>query len=140
MTNTTTSQKHSTKQSEWVLNSTSKSFRKFGRIKEYAHPRRTLIDIDGGRKLLSETMYRIPRVARVVHIKPQWIRVDRTQHGWHVVIHWNRSLNNWSILALQAILGSDWRREAMNWDRLQAERKDRFSLKRWNILYEEKLK
>ena len=115
------------------------TFTRFGRVEEYADNKKTLIDFDEGLAKLREFDMRLPHVCRVIHNKPIWIRYDKTRHGWHIIILWRKTMLPWSILALQAILGSDWRREAMNWARLASGRTDAFAMKRWNILYSKKL-
>lgn len=115
-------------------------FQRFGVVEEWYNPTKILIDIDGGKRMLREFWFRFPRVCRVTGIRPRWIRLDKTAHGWHVVICLTRRREPWEILSLQAILFSDWRREAMNWARLASNPTDSFALKRWNILYREKVK
>lgn len=109
-------------------------------MKERSHPNLTLIDYDEGLLALREFWRRFPRVCRVIGNRPLWFRYDRTRRGWHVVIYWRYEMSPWMLLALQAILGSDWRRESMNFARLASGRTDRFSMERWNILYEEKMR
>ena len=133
----TTSRKQSTQLSVWVSRL---SFQRWGRVKEKAHAHKSLIDFDEGLRSLREFWKRFRKVCRVIGNRPVWFRYDKTRHGWHVVIWWRYAMQPWEHLALQAILGSDWRREAMNFARLAAGRSDRFSMERWNILYQEKLK
>lgn len=90
-------------------------------------------------------------VARVLGIKPKWIRYDRTKRGWHIVAEWPKTAfktrcpcgkkhhEPFAVLALQTILGSDFRREALNYMRLMSLRRDRYAMAHWNILYERKL-
>lgn len=76
-------------------------------------------------------------IARLIGIVPRYIRFDRTVHGWHVVIRWSRSLAPAEKVALQSVLGSDARREALNLMRvLNGHGYDA----RWNILYAYKLR
>lgn len=110
-------------------------FKKFGVVKELYDPYCVYLDIDSGRPDLMTLWKRL----RVCKLRPEWMRIDRTLHGYHVVIRLQSKLSPWKILALQAILGSDPRREAMNWARLNAEPKSKFALRRWNILYEYKI-
>lgn len=91
---------------------------------------------------------RVPRlssiwaVCRIVGLRPIWIRTDRTRKGWHVVIRLRQSLSNAEIVAAQAIMGSDNRREALNLMRAIAIRQrdpGPTFRDRWNLLYENKL-
>jgi|SRR4030042_90152 len=133
---TKTSQTRLTQCLRWASNL---RFGRWGRVKEWSSSHTTLLDFDGGRSLLRDFWRRFHKTCRVIGNSPEWYRYDRTRHGWHVVIYWRNPMSPWMILALQAILGSDWRRESMNFARLSSNRKDRFSMKRWNILYAEKI-
>lgn len=91
---------------------------------------------------------RVPRVRpiwsvfRVVGLRPAWIRTDRTRRGWHVVIGLRENLQPAETVALQAILGSDDRREGLNLMRVIAIRKNpppAFWKNRWNLLFSSKL-
>lgn len=64
----------------------------------------------------------------------------RTENGWHVEVFLVRPITPLRAIAAQAILGSDWRREALNlakWRR----RHPRGSLERqeWNVLFTRKI-
>lgn len=109
--------------------------RKFGLIKELAEPGKVLLDFDGPLPDLRLIWRRL----RVCRLELRLMRIDRTQHGWHVVLWLKEPLEDWATLALQAILGSDPRREAMNFARLLAGPKDDWERQRWNILYERKV-
>ena len=108
----------------------------FGRIKEYAFSRRLFLDFD---------MRRCPRVrplwavCRIIGAHPKTIRFDRTRRGWHVVIELSEWFSPLEVVAMQAVLGSDARREALNLMRVLSEY-GRLGEKRWNILYSRKLK
>ena len=115
------------------------TFRRFGIVKELARPDRLLLDFD---------FRRVPRlrsiwaVCRIVGLRPAWIRTDRTRHGWHAVIQLCAPLTNAEIVACQAIMGSDSRREALNLMRVIAIRQRDPGpawRDRWNILFERKL-
>ena len=71
-------------------------------------------------------------------LRPLWVRYDRTRHGWHVVIQLPRAIHPAATVALQAILGSDPRRETLNLMRALAEPKG-LGASHWNILFREKL-
>lgn len=75
----------------------------------------------------------------MLHINPTWIRHDRTKRGWHVSVRLSKSLSPAEIVALQAVLGSDPRRESLNLMRVIFQRWER-APQRWNLLYREKLR
>jgi hypothetical protein len=74
-------------------------------------------------------------IARVVHVRPVWVRYDRTRRGWHVLIRWSRTWAPAELVALQAVLGSDPMREGLNLMRVM--RHPRAST--WNLLFSRKL-
>jgi hypothetical protein len=66
----------------------------------------------------------------------QGMRIDRTQHGYHVVVQVHERLAPAIIVAAQAILGSDVKREAFNLMRVQHLLvRSPFWRRRWNVLY-----
>ncbi len=68
---------------------------------------------------------------------PNSIRCIRTRRGWHMVVEWNRELKLLEIVAIRAILGSDWKRKALNLMRVRSGKAA--SSPRWNFLFERKL-
>lgn len=75
-------------------------------------------------------------VATVCSSTPTLVRVDRTRHGFHVVVTVPRRVAPLSVVALQAILGSDHKREAYNLVRARNLRNvDGFWRCRFNVLY-----
>lgn len=67
-----------------------------------------------------------------------WRRYDRTRHGWHVVIALSGTITPLECVAMQAVLGSDPRREAYNVVRARAVARGdvpAFWRTRWNVLY-----
>ena len=65
------------------------------------------------------------------------IRLDRTRRGWHVIIAVRKRLNAVTIVAAQAILGSDPNREMFNLDRARKlPRVPKEWRSQWNVLYE----
>lgn len=63
-----------------------------------------------------------------------WLR--RTRHGWHVGIAVTGRWSPWRLVAMQACLGSDWRREVFNVAKVQRVRNRRAP---WNVLYTRKV-
>lgn len=110
----------------------------FGLVEEVVSPKRTLCDYDVPK---APPLTMLWAVARIVNLKPECIRYDRTARGWHVVIDWDRELSPAETVALQAVLGSDIRREALNLSRiLSPGAKTKRGAERWNLLFKGKLK
>ena len=117
----------------------------WGRVKEFAHPARTFCDYDKPRKPPSAA--EIAWVAATLGMRPLWCRLDRTRRGWHLIVQWQQKRNGrWraadlkpaEAVAIQAILGSDPKREALNLMRTMSDY-DAAGRRRWNILYAEKI-
>lgn len=93
------------------------------------------LDIDG--PLPKGLEMRVQMVCDMMAWPIEAIRLDRTRRGWHVVVAVKRRIAAASVVAAQAIMGSDWKREMFN---LQRVRKLRSVPKRWrsqwNVLYE----
>jgi hypothetical protein len=104
-----------------------------GIVKCYGRPNRTLTDHDTKK---APSLSLVWRIARLCQIRPRVIRIDRTRHGWHMVIEWDRNFTPWQIVALQCVLGSDRRREAYNLARVFSGKSRN---RRWNLLFSEKL-
>lgn len=114
---------------------------RWGVLGERYEANKVYLDFDMGR--------RSPRVTpifvtfRAIGIRTKWVRFDRTRKGWHVILCLNTEISPSQTIALQAILGSDKRRETLNLMRvMEMERHGAtpFWRKRWNLLYERKLK
>ncbi len=73
-----------------------------------------LLDIDSKKLDMSERYV----LLRLMGIEPEYIRTDRTERGWHVIIP-APHLSPIELIAAQAILGSDARREALNFFRFR---------------------
>jgi hypothetical protein len=81
-------------------------------------------------------------VLRKLDLRPRWIETFRTRKGWHVWIKLTRAISRGARVALQAVLGSDPRREELNLMRVIAiERHDIRGTwaERWNLLFAHKL-
>jgi hypothetical protein len=50
----------------------------------------------------------------MVGLRPRFILYEKSRRGWHVLIKLNEKLRPAAMVALQAVLGSDSRREALN--------------------------
>lgn len=80
-------------------------------------------------------------VLRAVGLRPGTIEYRRSRRGWHCVIPVNQRLENAEIVALQAVLGSDSRRELLNIMRVISIRRagaSPYFAARWNLLYAKK--
>ncbi len=92
-----------------------------------------MLDVDS---LKPRSLTWLQWVFRRLNIGVHWIRYDRTAKGWHVIIRCRERFKALEIVALQAILGSDWRRETFNLARV---RSGKLRGGQWNILFERKL-
>jgi hypothetical protein len=79
---------------------------------------------------------RVAFVCRVLRCSVLYLEVHRTRRGHHVVIHVNRRLSFMRTVLIQALLGSDWKRETFNSRRASAWRNvPAFWRNRANVLY-----
>lgn len=95
-----------------------------------------MCDYDGA--LPRDWWQRLGMVARFHALGVDGVSVERSGSGkgWHVVVRCRRRLSIMRVVALQAILGSDWKRELYNSRRAAAWRRvPRFWRKRGNVLY-----
>ena len=94
------------------------------------------VDIDG----LLDSTERLWWTFRMLRWPVVWTSVRRTRRGWHIEVAINRKIHPWRIIAAQAILGSDYRRETFNlrrtarWSGLPAVARDH-----WNVLFIRKI-
>jgi len=98
-----------------------------------------MVDVDSS---TSPALRDVWRTLRLAGVFPRWLRYDRTQRGWHLVLRVHKSLHPFAIVALQALLGSDLEREKFNFGRVMADAnhsQGRFARARWNILYRVKV-
>lgn len=112
------------------------SISRFGVMKEFSDPTLVMCDYDTP---ILPPIHELWRVFHVLRITPEWMRFDRTAHGWHMVLKLPRKLPMLATVALQAILGSDPRRETLNLMRALTSPKG-FAAERWNVLFERKIK
>jgi len=84
----------------------------------------------------------IESLCHIAGLSVEWIRWDKTEHGWHVTIQVREKLTLAETIAAQAILGSDRKREMLNLARCISLRKrpSRYWEARANILYSRKVK
>jgi hypothetical protein len=108
-----------------------------GVVKELAEPHKTLCDFDG--QLPADLYERCLRLSRMIGVRMTSWRCDRTKRGHHLVITWARDFEPAQIVAMQAILGSDPNREALNLLRLLSKPEGEMAQRCTNILYSKKL-
>lgn len=122
-------------------------------------PRRVYVDIDEPhqgtktgrashrkRQRLARSACNLERLCnrlRANGLRSDWIMYHRTAHGWHIALHLVNSITPRRCVSLQRKLGSDPRREKHNYTRaafVSRKKAPSFWIKRWNILYERKLR
>jgi len=111
-------------------------YKRFGRIAEYANTRYLYLDFDHG--MGSRRLRSVFTLARLCGFGIRWVRIDRTAHGWHLVVALRGKLPALAMVAAQAILGSDFRRESLNLMRCLS-RPSAARERYWNILFDKKL-
>lgn len=119
------------------------SFTRHGRwgvVNHVANARMLYLDVD---RATSPKLPPLFAVARIIGVRPLWIEYRRSRRGWHVVICMRDRYSPAELVAMQALFGSDGRREALNLMRAIAIRRagitSRFWGARFNILYRGKL-
>lgn len=110
-----------------------------GIVEEYSDANKIMLDFDRPKTPRLRQVFTLLRMCGLHCLS---IRDDRTRKGWHRTILLRESLSREGIIAIQALLGSDRRRETLNLMRVLRTR-DRdvseFQDRRWNILYSRKL-
>lgn len=93
-------------------------------------------DFDG--PLPEDLEFRIGTLCRHQRWPVERVMIRKTRHGWHVIVMVTADLDPLIVVAAQAILGSDWKRENFNLARAQvlddcpATWRE---ARRWNALY-----
>lgn len=75
----------------------------------------------------------------MIGVKIKEFRIDRTRRGHHVIVRWRQKFEPAALVAMQAILGSDRNREALNLMRALSGATGKAERVSWNILYSRKL-
>jgi hypothetical protein len=99
------------------------------------------LDFDFKRRPTKE-LQKVFAVMGMASVTLKSCQISRSQHdGWHVILETVAHLPDWEIVTLQALCGSDWKRETFNYIRVKS-----LSLKRgwerdywrknWNVLFE----
>lgn len=95
---------------------------------------RILCDYDGEIPLDFDT--RLQMVARIHRLRVQTVRFDKTRNGFHLVLECRNRISPIRVVLIQALLGSDWKRETFNSQRVMSLGKvSSFWKTRWNVLY-----
>jgi hypothetical protein len=115
-------------------------FKRFGKIRTIldAWPLGTAAFIDCD----SPTATPIPdinAICRSIGVTPKNVGYIRTKRGWHIIVVLHETLSEAELIALQCILGSDRKREALNLKRARVQRCSAFWRSRSNILFEYKV-
>lgn len=96
----------------------------------------TLLKLDFDGRIPAALMQRMQFVCRAHRLPVMLIETHRTRHGYHVVLHIPRRISFMRVILLQALLGSDWKRETFNSRRAVAWRNvPAFWRTRANVLY-----
>jgi hypothetical protein len=111
----------------------------FGKVKLLGNSTLALIDVDYPE---TRTYQQTCRVLRKVGLSVEYIRYDKSAHGWHMVVKLEQKLTKGEMIALQLLLGSDPCREEWNLMRAISIRQNKITgpwAKRWNLLFEKRL-
>jgi hypothetical protein len=96
-----------------------------------------LLDFDGKPPKYS-ALSSMFKILRSVNVRPLSFCYARSNRGWHVAIILSRKIGRLERVALQAILGSDRKRECLNLFRVLAMRGKKVSPfweQRWNLMF-----
>lgn len=92
-----------------------------------------LCDFDG--ELPEDLNARLEMVARVQRLHVRWYRIDRTKHGYHMVVNVTGRIGMLRTVLIQSLLGSDWKRETFNSRRAMLKGLPAYWRSRFNVLY-----
>lgn len=96
-----------------------------------------LCDFDG--EIPPDVSARVQMVSRVLGFTLEYVRFDRTRHGYHMIVSCEGPrLKPVELVLVQALLGSDWKRETFNARRARTLSRHPFLWRkgpRWNVLY-----
>lgn len=90
------------------------------------------LDIDGGHDALIESFNRIEHVLSFFNIQADNGAVYKTNKGYHIYIFIERPLPPKTLVFIQLMMGSDYKREMFNYARINA------GLINWNVLFRRK--
>lgn len=100
-----------------------------------------LIDIDEHMGDFSPVIDRVEIILKTIGIKGYIYNSRSTTNGAHFDVELNHKITPIETVCLQALCGSDWKREANNLRRvLSGVTKTKWGRERFNVLYDRKLK
>lgn len=94
----------------------------------------TLLKLDFDGPIPRGFLYRLRHCTKLWHWTVEGIRYDKTRRGWHVSVAVTERVAPALVVAAQACLGSDLKRESFNLMRVLARPRGYFR-NRWNVLY-----
>lgn len=84
---------------------------------------------------------RIGHCTAAAGLRVEWWSLYRTVKGWHLEVECVGRLQPFGIVAVQAMLGSDWKREAFNIGRVRGLRTANPAARDgWNVLFRRKIR
>lgn len=92
-----------------------------------------LCDFDG--RVPEDLSARLEMVVRVQRLNVNYYRIDRTRHGYHLILNVSNKLGAMRTILIQSLLGSDWKRETYNSRRAMQRNIPSFWRERRNVLY-----
>jgi len=90
------------------------------------------LDLDGKNGL--DTFLKRMWIMKYLGLKTEYAKVYHTTNGYHLVLGLDNEIDDLKAILMQALLGSDYRREACNLLRIERGCKD------WNTLFKAKYK
>lgn len=97
----------------------------------------TILKVDYDGVIPRDFDMRLSLIRRIHRLSFVVVRIDRTRHGYHVTVVVRQRVAFWRVILLQALLGSDWKRELFNSRRAIAWRRvPAFWRERANVLYQ----
>ncbi|RLF40497.1 MAG: hypothetical protein DRN12_05295 [Thermoplasmata archaeon] len=89
------------------------------------------LDVDGKQK----GSKRIKKVIELLGLKVRYWEIYKTNNGWHHYIGVDNKLTDLEVVLVQALMGSDFKRECFNYLRVKS---GKFSYDDWNVLFKRK--
>jgi hypothetical protein len=114
-----------------------KQVKKLAEIPEIAEYTEVKVDIDERKDACSlavEIKMKLKMILEQAGIGLSLWKIMRTKRGWHLYFRTYSVASGLEPIMLQAILGSDWKRELFNY----AKWKEGREMSEWNVLYSEK--
>jgi hypothetical protein len=101
----------------------------------YIREMRTLkIDIDS-KTISQRQVNRMDWIIAFFRLDILDIKLTESRKGWHIEFIIQNPINDYEIVLLQLLLGSDWKRECFNLLRVHS---GKFKNQSWNILFKKK--